>query len=157
MLERYGQLKAPLYYEDYDGWRSVLHYAQTIVMLVMLVSAFLVSGIFSNEFSWKADSIFFSTKYGRDKGTKAKLTAGLIVVTAIYWLFIALYSIIVLGGSRIWWWKCNDTNWILVLEVLLQYYLCATVCTYHFSRLYWNIVLYVTVYAYICGKKHIQQ
>ena len=116
LLERYGQLKAPLYYEDYDGWRSVLHYAQTIVMLVMLVSAFLVSGIFSNEFSWKADSIFFSTKYGRDKGTKAKLTAGLIVVTAIYWLFIALYSIIVLGvlgfgGGNVmiqtgfWYWK----------------------------------------------------
>lgn len=56
MLERYHQMKTPLYYEDYDGWKSALHYAQTIVMLVMLVSAFLVSGIFPNEFSWKADS-----------------------------------------------------------------------------------------------------
>ena len=147
LLERYGQLKAPLYYEDYDGWRSVLHYAQTIVMLVMLVSAFLVSGIFSNEFSWKADSIFFSTKYGRDKGTKAKLTAGGNGYLLAVYCFIFHHCI---RGSRIWWWKCNDTNWILVLEVLLQYYLCATVCTYHFSRLYWNIVLYVTVYAYIC-------
>lgn len=64
-------MKTPLYYEDYDGWKSALHYAQTIVMLVMLVSAFLVSGIFPNEFSWKADSIFFSTKYGRDRGTRA--------------------------------------------------------------------------------------
>ena len=25
--------KTPLYYEDYDGWKSALHYAQTIVML----------------------------------------------------------------------------------------------------------------------------
>lgn len=73
-------MKAPLYYEDYDGWKSALSYAQTIIMLIMLVSAFLVSGIFSNEFSWKSDSIFFSTKYGRDRGTRAKIMAGFIVV-----------------------------------------------------------------------------
>lgn len=90
LLERYHQMKTPLYYEDYDGWKSALHYAQTIVMLVMLVSAFLVSGIFPNEFSWKADSIFFSTKYGRDRGTRAKLIAGLIVVTAIYWSYVKI-------------------------------------------------------------------
>lgn len=148
LLERYGQLKAPLYYEDYDGWRSVLHYAQTIVMLVMLVSAFLVSGIFSNEFSWKADSIFFSTKYGRDKGTKAKLTAGLIVVTAIYWLFIALYSIIVLGvlgfgGGNVmiqtgfWYWKSfyNITYvqlYVLTIQpVILEHcFVCYCLCLY---------------------------
>ena len=58
LIEQYSEMKAPLYYEDYDGWKSVLSYAQTIIMLIMLVSAFLVSGIFSHEFSWKSDSIF---------------------------------------------------------------------------------------------------
>lgn len=62
LIEQYSEMKTPLYYEDYDGWKSVLSYAQTIIMLIMLVSAFLVSGIFSHEFSWKSDSIFFSTK-----------------------------------------------------------------------------------------------
>lgn len=80
LIEQYREMKAPLYYEDYDGWKSALSYAQTIIMLIMLVSAFLVSGIFSNEFSWKSDSIFFSTKYGRDRGTRAKIMAGFIVV-----------------------------------------------------------------------------
>lgn len=46
LIEQYREMKAPLYYEDYDGWKSALSYAQTIIMLIMLVSAFLVSGIF---------------------------------------------------------------------------------------------------------------
>ena len=49
LIEQYREMKAPLYYEDYDGWKSALSYAQTIIMLIMLVSAFLVSGIFSGE------------------------------------------------------------------------------------------------------------
>lgn len=141
MLERYHQMKTPLYYEDYDGWKSALHYAQTIVMLVMLVSAFLVSGIFPNEFSWKADSIFFSTKYGRDRGTRAKLIAGLIVVTAIYWMIIALYSVIVLGclgfcGGNVmiqtgfWYWKSfyNITYMQLYLLTIVSGYIGTLFC-----------------------------
>lgn len=92
LIEQYREMKAPLYYEDYDGWKSALSYAQTIIMLIMLVSAFLVSGIFSNEFSWKSDSIFFSTKYGRDRGTRAKIMAGFIVVSVIYFIVISLYG-----------------------------------------------------------------
>ena len=95
LIEQYREMKAPLYYEDYDGWKSALSYAQTIIMLIMLVSAFLVSGIFSNEFSWKSDSIFFSTKYGRDRGTRAKIMAGFIVVSVIYFIVISLYSLAV--------------------------------------------------------------
>jgi hypothetical protein len=141
LLERYHQMKTPLYYEDYDGWKSALHYAQTIVMLVMLVSAFLVSGIFPNEFSWKADSIFFSTKYGRDRGTRAKLIAGLIVVTAIYWMIIALYSVIVLGclgfgGGNVmiqtgfWHWKSfyNITYMQLYLLTIVSGYIGTLFC-----------------------------
>lgn len=141
LLERYHQMKTPLYYEDYDGWKSALHYAQTIVMLVMLVSAFLVSGIFPNEFSWKADSIFFSTKYGRDRGTRAKLIAGLIVVTAIYWMIIALYSVIVLGclgfgGGNVmiqtgfWYWKSfyNITYMQLYLLTIVSGYIGTLFC-----------------------------
>ena len=44
---------------------------------------------------WKADSIFFSTKYGRTRGTLSKIAAGIIVVTVVYWTMILLYSLIV--------------------------------------------------------------
>ncbi len=97
LINQYRQMKTPLYYKNADGWKSVLKYAQMIIMLVMLIVAFLVSGIFSNEFGWKADAIFFSTRYGRDKGARSKMAAGFMVVTIIYWIIIALYSFIVLG------------------------------------------------------------
>ena len=138
LIEQYSEMKVPLYYEDYDGWKSALSYAQTIIMLIMLVSAFLVSGIFSNEFSWKSDSIFFSTKYGRDRGTRAKIMAGFIVVSAVFTCGI--------GMSWIARWKCHDTDRLLALEIFLQYYLYAVVFAHGNCRIYWNSILPVSVY-----------
>lgn len=95
IIDRYETLKTPFYYEPMDGWRAALEYVITIIMMTMLVLSFFVSGIFSGEFQWKADSIFFSTKYGRNKGTLSKIAAGLIVVTVVYWIMILLYSLVV--------------------------------------------------------------
>lgn len=143
LIEQYREMKAPLYYEDYDGWKSALSYAQTIIMLIMLVSAFLVSGIFSNEFSWKSDSIFFSTKYGRDRGTRAKIMAGFIVVSVIYFIVISLYSLVVLGclGSQggnvmiqtgFWHWKSfyNITYMQLYLLTVVAGYIGTVFCLF---------------------------
>ena len=143
LIEQYREMKAPLYYEDYDGWKSALNYAQTIIMLIMLVSAFLVSGIFSNEFSWKSDSIFFSTKLGRDKGTRAKIMAGFIVVSAIYFIVISLYSLVVLGclGSQggnvmiqtgFWHWKSfyNITYMQLYVLTIVAGYIGTVFCLF---------------------------
>lgn len=95
IIGSYETLETPFYYEPADGWIAALEYASTVIVLTMLVLSFFVSGIFSGEFQWKADSIFFSTKYGRNKGTLSKIAAGLIVVTVIYWTMILLYSLIV--------------------------------------------------------------
>ena len=95
IIDSYETLKTPFYYEPANGWIAALEYASTVIVLTMLVLSFFVSGIFSGEFQWKADSIFFSTKYGRNKGTLSKIAAGLIVVTAVYWIMILLYSLIV--------------------------------------------------------------
>ena len=109
----------------------------------MLVSAFLVSGIFSNEFSWKSDSIFFSTKYGRDRGTRAKIMAGFIVVSVIYFIVISLYSLVVLGclGSQggnvmiqtgFWHWKSfyNITYMQLYLLTVVAGYIGTVFCLF---------------------------
>ena len=65
LIERYETLETPFYYADSDGWQAVLYYAQTIVMIGMIVCGFLVSSIFSGEFQTKADAVFFSSRYGR--------------------------------------------------------------------------------------------
>lgn len=97
LIAQYEKLKTPFYYEYADGWEALLEYAPTIIMLVVLITGFLVSGIFSDEIQLKADSIFFSTKLGRNKAITAKIKAGFIVITSIYWITIVLYSGIVLA------------------------------------------------------------
>lgn len=96
LIKKYKALETPLYYEYFDGWEALLEYAPTIIMLIVLIMGFLVSGIFSSEFQLKADSIFFSTKLGRNKGTVSKIKAGFLIVTVIYWGVMLVYSAVVL-------------------------------------------------------------
>lgn len=97
LIKQYEQLEIPLYYEYADGWIALLEYAPSIIMITVLITSFFVSGIFSNEFQLKADAIYFSTKYGRNKAVKSKVEAGGIIITIIYWVVVLLYSAIVLG------------------------------------------------------------
>ena len=96
LIGQYNKLETPLYYEYFDGWDMLLERAPAIIMLLVLVTGFLVSGIFSDEFQLKADSIFFSTRLGRTKAVSAKIGAGFIMISAIYWITILIYSGIVL-------------------------------------------------------------
>ena len=74
MIQKYKELKTPFYYEYMDGW----------------------AGIFSDEFQTKADSIFFSARFGRSKGISAKVGAGFCIATGFYLMFVFLYTFIVL-------------------------------------------------------------
>lgn len=101
-MTKYKELDSPLYYEYADGWKALLEYTPTIIMFMVLVLGFLVSGIFSNEFQLKADSIFFSTKMGRNKGVLSKIGAGFLIVTGIYGIVMLTYSgsvLLVLGAD----------------------------------------------------------
>ncbi len=97
LVAQYEELETPFYYEYADGWEALLEYAPSIIMLVVLIVGFLVSGIFSDEIQLKADSIFFSSRLGRNKAVSAKIWAGFLVVTSVYWITILLFSGIVLA------------------------------------------------------------
>lgn len=58
MIQKYKELKTPFYYEYMDGWAALLQNISTFILMLALVIGFLVSGIFSDEFQTKADSIF---------------------------------------------------------------------------------------------------
>lgn len=98
LIAQYNELETPFYYEYSDGWKALLEYAPSIMMLLVLILGFLVSSIFSNEFQLKADSIFFSAKLGRNKAINAKMRAGFLIITAIYWGTMLIYSAVVLGS-----------------------------------------------------------
>ena len=72
LIQSYENLKTPFYYEYIDGWAALLQNISTFILILALAIGFFVSGIFSDEFQTKADSIFFSTKLGRNKGVYPK-------------------------------------------------------------------------------------
>ena len=96
MIQKYEELKTPFYYEYMDGWAALLQNISTFILLLALVIGFLVSGIFSDEFQSKADSIFFSARFGRNRGISAKVGAGFCITTGFYVIFVLLYTFIVL-------------------------------------------------------------
>ncbi|MDE6761642.1 MAG: ABC transporter permease [Lachnospiraceae bacterium] len=98
LIEQYADMEVPLKYDDFTGWYQATYNMSIIIMLMCLIFGFLLAGIFSNETKLKADSIFFSAYHGRRKGVMAKLAAGLVIVTGIYWGVMLVYSAIVLGA-----------------------------------------------------------
>ena len=68
MIQKYEELKTPFYYEYIDGWSALLQNISTFILMLALVIGFLASGIFSDEFQSKADSIFFLCTIWKKQG-----------------------------------------------------------------------------------------
>lgn len=96
LIQQYENLDTPFYYEYMDGWSALLQNISTFILILALVIGFFVSGIFSDEFQTKADSIFFSSKLGRNKGVLSKIGAGFTIISVFYAAFVFLYTFIVL-------------------------------------------------------------
>lgn len=100
LLQNYEEFQTPVHYEYADGWMTLMDsaYFITLTMILVLILGFLVSGIFSDEFAWKADAIFFSSRTGRGRAILAKMGAGLLIITVIYWGVILLFAGVVLAA-----------------------------------------------------------
>ena len=97
MIRQYEDLETPFYYEYTEGWDALLQNISTFILILALVIGFLVAGIFSDEFQTKADSIFFSTRLGKNKGVLSKMIAGIGIISVFYIVFVLLYTVIVLS------------------------------------------------------------
>ena len=106
LIKQYEDLETPFYYDYLEGWSQLFLYSPTVIMITMLVLGYLLAGIFANEFTWKADAIFFSSIYGRNKAVLAKIKAGFNIATVIYWAMMFLYSAVVLTYHGIDGWNC---------------------------------------------------
>ena len=83
---RYEKIQLPFSYEAADSWDGMYLYATTISIVLIILIGFLTAGIFSEEFRLKSDAVYFSSKHGRTKATRAKITCS------------QMYGMIVLGG-----------------------------------------------------------
>lgn len=106
LIKQYEDLETPFYYDYLEGWAQLFLYSPTVIMITMLVLGYLLAGIFANEFTWKADAIFFSSNYGRNKAVSAKIKAGFNITTVIYWAMMILYSAVVFMYHGIDGWNC---------------------------------------------------
>lgn len=97
LIHQFEELETPFRYDYFKGWDQLMEYAPMVIMITVLILGFLAAGIFSGEFQLKADAVFFSSRHGRGRASAAKLGAGVIMVTVIYWVMIFLYSAAVLG------------------------------------------------------------
>ena len=99
-------------------------------MITMLILGYLVAGIFSCEFTWKSDAIFFSSIYGRNRATAAKLRAGFGIVTLVYFVVMLTYSAVTLLYLGADGWNCpiQIIRWksFYQLEVWQEYLLILT-------------------------------
>ncbi len=126
LLEQYEALETPMEYDYFLGWNRVAETSPTIIMLVTMLLGYLVAGIFSNEFRWRTDSVYFTSMLGRTANTRAKIWTGFLLVTGIYWitmLIFSLYSLIYLGFDG---WNCpvQLTRWKCFYNVtFLEQYL----------------------------------
>lgn len=106
LLAQYEGLKTPFSYDYMKGWTQLFQSVPTVIMVTMLVLGYLVGRIFSNEFLWRSDAIFFSTLQGRSKAATAKIRAGFCIVTVIYWAAVLLYTGVLLFYLGADGWAC---------------------------------------------------
>lgn len=106
LIEQYETLETPFYVDYTEGWTQLLYNSPFVIMVAALILGFVSSGIFAGEYRWKADSVFFSAKHGRDRAVWAKIGAGFVMVTVLYWVSVLVYSLVVLGLLGLDGWNC---------------------------------------------------
>ena len=97
LISQYEKLEGPIYYDYHRGWYQTLSNLTFIMLLGTLVMGYMVSGIFSNEFKWKSDAVFFTTYHGRSRAVSAKIKAGVVLVSALYWGGVLICTLFTLG------------------------------------------------------------
>lgn len=97
LIQRYEALETPFQVDYTEGWEQVAQYSKTVAMLGVIVLGYLLSGLFAGEFSLKSDALFFSSFHGRRRAVAAKVKAGFLLVTIVYWVIWLAYSGFVLA------------------------------------------------------------
>lgn len=106
LVAQYETLETPFYLDYTEGWKQICYNAPFVIMMAALILGYLCAGIFAGEYRWKADAVFFSARHGRDKAVWAKIKAGLLLVTLVYWGSVLFYSLVGLGILGFDGWSC---------------------------------------------------
>lgn len=106
LIDQYENLETPFYVDYTEGWKQICYYAPFVIMMAALILGYLCAGIFAGEYRWKADAVYFSARHGRDRAVWAKIKAGFVMVTGLYWASVLIYSLVGLGILGFDGWNC---------------------------------------------------
>lgn len=127
IMEQYRSLQVPFQVGYTEGWLQVCRQAPSVMKYCIILLGFLLAGIFSDEFAWKTDSVYYNTYYGRTRSVVMKLLLGFLTITLVYWLCMGSFTLVVLcslgadGGSHLLQ-SCSG-NWSIRYGMtFLQFY-----------------------------------
>lgn len=75
--EREAQIEKPIVYQYHEAYERLISCYQTVGLLVLMMIAICLSGVFSEEHTRKTDQIILCTPLGRNLGYWAKMMAGI--------------------------------------------------------------------------------
>ena len=116
----------------------MIMYAETYAIILAIILGFICAGIFADDFMIKADAVFYASKYGRTKAAKTKIAAGMFTTTIVYWLGMALLSVLcfaIMGTSGMQTPYQLSQAFSIYIMTYGQYYLLTVVCGYLASML----------------------
>lgn len=91
---QYNRIKFPLKYKAADVWDTMQLYITTFALVLVIITGFLSAGIFSEEYQYGAEGVFFSTRHGRGKAIRSKISAAIVITTALYWVSMTTMCLI---------------------------------------------------------------
>ncbi len=98
---REEQIKTPYVYQEHDGYSSMISSYQTVGLIVLMLIAISLSGIFADEHTRKTDQIVLCSPMGKTRLYWAKITVGIsfAVISTILFFAVTFVSTICIYGS----------------------------------------------------------
>lgn len=93
-IEKIYKENTPFYYASYETFETLFNYIEPLSLILVILIVLPVAGIFADEFKTKADSIYFSSKYGKNKMIINKIKVGLVATSLFYLINIGIFTIV---------------------------------------------------------------
>lgn len=88
--EREDQIRTPYVYQEHGGYDDMFSSYQTVGLLMLMLTAICLSGMFSDEHTKKTDQIILCSPFGKTRLYWAKIAAGVSFAAVSTLLFFAV-------------------------------------------------------------------
>ena len=108
ILNKDSEIETPFTYDYTNGWSDILQRGFfTVFLLIGLAVCVIIAPIFANEYQTGADAVVLSTRFGRKRIIHAKILAGFLVSSGIFFFATAFFMIINFAAYGIQGWNAS--------------------------------------------------